>query len=219
VVFTLSTTWKDIILLETGEHIITSIEGEHEVPASRRPSAASDATIAITFSLLPRKNGHMVFTNRRIFFVEKRGFKTKTYAVVLDIRYEDIIGVSAGGTISKHLAITDKAEEEHRFHFYAKTPAELVPYIKQLIDSRQAEIEKEKTRERIQIIVDFSFLKSVMQKGGVILQTIVCPFCGASVQTPDTGNVFKCSYCRKDIYALDVFQKIRELIRESANLS
>jgi len=131
---------------------------------------------------------------------------TETYAVVLDIRYEDIIGMSTGGIIFKHLSVTDKTDEEHRFQFYRKTPVELVPYIKQLMDIRQEEIEKEKAKERIQIIADFSFLKSVMQKGGIILQAISCPFCGASVPLPETGKVFKCNYCNKDIYVVDVFR-------------
>ena len=199
----LSAGWRDIVRLEKGEQVIASLEGEYEPPVSRRTPSRPD------------KVGHMFFTDRRIFFVEKRGFFTETYAVVLDIRYEDIIGMSTGGTLLKHLSITDKTDEEHRFHLYLGTPTELIPYIKQFIDARQEEIERKKAKEQIQIVADFSFLKSVMEKGGVILQTISCPFCGASASIPETGTVFKCNYCNKEIYAVDVFQKIKELVGES----
>ncbi len=195
----LSAGWEDVVRLEKGEQVIASLEGEYERLVSRRTPSE------------PNRVGYMVFTDRRIFFVEKRGFFTETYAVVLDIRYEDIIGMSTGGTLLKHLSITDKTDEEHRFHLYVGTPTELIPYIKQFIDARREEIEK----GQIQIIADFSFLKSVMEKGGVILQTISCPFCGASVSIPETGKVFKCDYCNKEIYAVDVFQEIKELVGKS----
>ena len=209
----LSASWEDIIHIEKGEQIIASLEGEHELPASRRPPARSGG--GFTVSLSANKVGYIVFTNRRIFFVEKRGVFTETYAVVLDIRYEDIIGVSTGGTLLRHLSITDKNDEEHRFHLYRGTPTELIPYIKQFMDARQEEIEEEKAKERVQIVADFSFLKSVMEKGRIVLQVISCPFCGASVPIPETGKVFKCNYCKKDIYAVDVFKKIKELMSES----
>ena len=199
----LSAGWEDIVRLEKGEQVIASLEGEYEHLVSRRTPSG------------PNRAGYMVFTDRRIFFVEKRGLFTETYAVVLDIRYEDIIGMSTGGTLLKHLSITDKTDDEHRFHLYIGTPTELIPYIKQLIDARHEEIERKKVKEQIQIIADFSFLKSVMEKGGVILRTISCPFCGASVSIPETGKAFKCDYCNREIYAVDVFQKIKQLVGKS----
>ena len=206
----LSASWEDAIRLERGEQILTSVWGKYELPASKRPPVRSDATF--TISIPESKNGYMVFTNRRIFFVEKRGIFTETYATILDIRYEDIIGLSTGGIIFEHLSITDKTDEEHKFQFDEKKPDELISYIKQLMDARQEEIEKEKTREKVQVIADFSFLKSAMQKGGVVLQAISCPYCGANVPIPETGQVFKCDYCKKDVYAVDVFKKIKELM-------
>jgi len=212
----LSASWENVIRLERGEKVIASLKAEYELPASRRPPEGSGAAFTISLSSIS-KDGHMVFTNRRIFFVEKRGFFTETHAVVLDIRYEDVIGMSTGGILIKHLSITDKNDEEHKFHLDTGTPAELIPCIKQFMDARQEEIEKEKAKERVQIVADFSFLKSIMEKGGIVLQTISCPFCGASVPIPETGNVFKCNYCNKDIYATDVFKKIKELIGEGTS--
>jgi len=61
-------------------------------------------------------------------------------------------------------------------------------------------------------VLDFSFLKAEMEKGGIVVQTIKCPSCNASVQLPETGTVFKCQYCGNAILAQDLFQKMKGLI-------
>ncbi|MBU0684413.1 MAG: Zn-ribbon-containing protein [Candidatus Thermoplasmatota archaeon] len=80
------------------------------------------------------------------------------------------------------------------------------------IASRRAEIEEEKRKSKIQYVVDFSFLKAQMERGGISLQSIKCPSCGASVQLPTQGSYFKCSYCASLIQSQDVFDRMKGLL-------
>jgi hypothetical protein len=50
-----------------------------------------------------------------------------------------------------------------------------------LVQERLHEIEREKQKARIQYVLDFSFLKAEMERGGVVVQIIRCPSCGAGI--------------------------------------
>jgi len=73
-------------------------------------------------------------------------------------------------------------------------------------------LEEEKKKSRIQYVLDFSFLKNEMEKGGVVLQQIKCPNCGAAIKLPTEGNAITCQYCQGTIYAQDIFEKMKGLI-------
>ena len=81
------------------------------------------------------------------------------------------------------------------------------------ISSRRIEIEEEKRKSRIQYVVDFSFLKAQMERGGISLESIKCPSCGASVHLPAQGSYFKCAYCGSLIHSHDVFERMKGLLQ------
>ncbi len=64
----------------------------------------------------------------------------------------------------------------------------------------------------MQLVLDFSSLKEQMAKGGLVVQTIKCPTCGASVDLPSNGNTTKCQYCQSTIYAADLFEKLKVML-------
>ncbi len=72
--------------------------------------------------------------------------------------------------------------------------------------------EEEKKKERIQVVLDFSFLKHQLEKGGITLTTIKCPNCSGDVQIPEHGDIFKCQYCGSKVKAVDIFERMKGLI-------
>jgi len=46
-----------------------------------------------------------------------------------------------------------------------------------------------------------------------------CPACGANIALPSEGNRTECSYCGSAVFAVDIFEKIRELISSASGSS
>jgi hypothetical protein len=75
----------------------------------------------------------------------------------------------------------------------------------------KARMENEK--ECVQIIIDFSSLKEVMAKGGIVMTSYKCPECNCKLDVPEAGKVLVCSYCSTPIKPVDIFEKIKSLIQ------
>ncbi len=72
--------------------------------------------------------------------------------------------------------------------------------------------EKKQQLNSIQIVLDFSSLKDVMSKGGLVMSTYKCPNCNGMVNIPEAGKVLVCNYCGTPIKPVDIFEKIKTLI-------
>ena len=70
----------------------------------------------------------------------------------------------------------------------------------------------EMEKRNVQIILDFSSLKDVMSKGGVIMTAYNCPKCNGMVDLPESGKILICKYCGTPIKPVDIFEKIKSLI-------
>lgn len=86
------------------------------------------------------------------------------------------------------------------------------PLVMKAIEERRKEIESQRRKERVQVVLNFSSLKDYMQKGGLMMQTFRCSHCSAPVEFPEKGKTTKCDHCGTRIYARDIFEKIKELI-------
>lgn len=84
-----------------------------------------------------------------------------------------------------------------------------------LIDNYHEEREKERSRMGTQVLMDFSFLKDILERGGIIIQSTKCPNCGDAVKFPEGGTMVRCTYCGSDLQAYDVLQRLRSIIQES----
>jgi hypothetical protein len=73
--------------------------------------------------------------------------------------------------------------------------------------------EMEKDKGNVQIILDFSSLKDVMSKGGLVMTTYKCPNCSGMVDIPEAGKVLMCKYCGSPIKPVDISEKIKTLIQ------
>lgn len=73
--------------------------------------------------------------------------------------------------------------------------------------------EMNKDKANVQIILDFSSLKDVMAKGGVVMTTYKCPNCNGAVKIPEAGKVLMCEYCGTLIKPVDIFDKIKSFVQ------
>lgn len=90
-------------------------------------------------------------------------------------------------------------------------PEQLIEILNENIKEKHKQ--DEMRQSNVQLVLDFSFLKSSMEKGGVIISQIKCPSCGSAITLPTSGVSGKCAYCGMEYYAQDVFEKIKDLIK------
>jgi len=161
-----------------------------------------------------RKNGYLVLTTQRLLFLEEHGVFGKSYHQVLAIPLMKVGGISIGGSLSPFVSIADDVQT-HIFHVYGIGKNEFEPFRSLILDGcrrRKEELEAEKKKERVQVVLDFSWLRDYMEKGGLFLQKTKCPNCGAPIALPTAGNQIKCDHCASTIYAQDIFEKVKSLI-------
>ncbi len=167
------------------------------------------------------QSGALLLTSRRLIWLNVRQTGVWkpiiSYQVSYEILLENIKGISGetgdsgNWQLPKNVSIVDNQSEKNlnlQFAFL-----ELIkPTMDTAIRIRRDEIEAEKKKEKVHIMLDFSFLKTIMEKGGLVMQVLKCPECGASAEFPKSGNATQCSHCGKTIYAQDVFEKVKNLI-------
>jgi DNA-directed RNA polymerase subunit RPC12/RpoP len=198
--------WFSSIILEPGETVLKSWRGDHEV-------SAMVTVRGIPQQAKTRKSGYLVLTNRKILFVEERGFFQTSYHVSITIKLEDIEGISMGGVVSKYVSLSDE-HGENIFHLGGVSNEQLFASFKDLIEKQIEERRKELEAEKNKVIVniDFEELKQYMERGGLTLKTFKCPQCSAPLSLPDSGNSVKCPYCGSTVLANDVFERVKMLI-------
>lgn len=71
---------------------------------------------------------------------------------------------------------------------------------------------KEKQREHVQVVLDFSSIRDTLSKGGVGVSSLKCPQCSGPLELPETGKQTNCKYCEASIRPVDIFDKIKSII-------
>jgi len=169
--------------------------------------------------------GNLLLTNRRLLWVEEhvttRGFIFTTTETSWLVKYEFPLdgikgitgstGDSQGWASPTEIHVVDK-KGEHVFKLYYAFWELFKPAVESAVSLRQDEMERERRQDKVQVMLDFSFLKKYMEDGGLAMQALKCPECGASVKFPDAGSQTVCGHCGANIHANDVFKKIRDLI-------
>lgn len=155
-------------------------------------------------------------TSKRLIFEHESGIFTKRVYVTLDLPLEAVSSVTVEGMLGKKLVVYAKkgfvSDFPVRLDFSVNEPTLWQGRITAAASAKTRSIETEKRRERVQIVLDFSSLKECMAKGGLVLQTMKCPECGAPIKMPDSGNQTGCEHCGYTVLAQDIFDKIRSLI-------
>jgi ribosomal protein S27E len=203
------------VIIDKSESILNLWTGNRQIKNDQAPVSPAQKRAMIL------QIGALLLTSRRLIWLEKRRmgvWKPQiTYQVALDMPLEDIKGVSAESGDSGNWESAKKVsivtnDGETTFNLQNAFQELLKPMIECAIKMRIDENEAERKRDKIHVMLDFSFLKSVMEKGGLVMQVLKCPECGATVDFPKSGNETKCNHCGKTIYAQDVFEKVKGLI-------
>lgn len=202
------------IIIDKSEFILNIWTGNRHILNDKAPVGPARQKMLIQI-------GALLLTSRRLIWLERRRlgvWKPQiTYQVSLDMPLEDVKGVSAESGDSGNWESAKKVsivtnDGEKTFNLQNAFQELLRPMIESAIKTRRDENEAERKRDKIHVMLDFSFLKSIMEKGGLMMQVLKCPECGATVDFPKTGNEIKCIHCGKTIYAQDVFEKVKGLI-------
>ncbi len=166
-----------------------------------------------------RSEGAFIMTTRRIIYLQLR-FYPITVGQPNDYSFECPLPVISG-------VIQSPAARNGLIIYFGKSEVEIFLFptsgynfpidvtlraLLQLREQRIAEIKKMNERERVQVVMDFSWLSEYMNKGGVVLKTYKCPACGAATEIPQEGKLAKCNFCKTSFYAEDVFKKMKDLI-------
>jgi len=174
----------------------------------------------------------VIGTTRRMIILVRKGFIETHYELLESIDYEKIKGLTAKTWDYAGYSKTDvvfnfeAGEAMNRLELWdlrLLDPLSLsiggdvdIAELKQETWARQKRCAEQKEQERrqdkVQLVLDFSSLKEQMDKGGLVVQTIKCPTCGASVDLPSNGNTTKCKYCHSTIYAADLFEKLKAML-------
>ncbi len=116
----------------------------------------------------------------------------------------------AHGFVFKRITVSDRTGE-YRFGINS-TLSRFRNLVDEALTKRKEAIDEKRKRERVHVLIDFSFLKNYMKKGGLTLATLKCPECNAPLKMPKVGTEVECKYCNNTIYAQDIFKKVKDLI-------
>jgi hypothetical protein len=192
-------TISDLFVKKNKETVLHKWQGHHETlkAGSRHP-------------IIIWRSGYLILTTQRILWIDRCFNGTWSirisHKVGREIPLEHVKSISGESgdsvrwrnTESKpnDIVIVDNSGENVFTLGYA-----FIELIKDMtetaISSRCEEIEAEKKKERMHLAIDVSSLKSILDKGGVELQTLDCPECGAAIAFPKNGNHSTCAHCGK----------------------
>ena len=202
------------IIMENEEVVLHGWEGDQIV---REVIVAQGRSVTRETAQL----GALLLTTRRLVWLEKRQTgiwkPVVSYQVAHETYLENVKGISgdSGDSSSwlqpKKVSIVDDTGE-NTFNLKYAFLELFKPMIENAIKTRRDEIDAEKRKDKVHFMLDFSFLKTFMEKGGLVMQVLKCPECGATVDFPKSGNETNCSHCGKAIYAQDIFEKVKGLI-------
>lgn len=168
-------------------------------------------------------DGVLLLTDRRTIFLRKTregsSNKLAMYQVLFETPLETIKGISGEsangdefdyGSLKETVINANNIEQRYRL---TRASIELVkPLIENAINARKEQIDSERKKEKIHVMLDFSFLRTYMEKGGLLLQTVKCPHCNAPISLPKSGNTTTCEHCGREIFAQDIYDIIKKLI-------
>ena len=96
---------------------------------------------------------------------------------------------------------------------YAKLE-ERVSAMAQSVYNELSEIHQARVRPMVtHITVNFAEIIRAARGKGIILDNIECPYCKAPLSIPKTGESVQCSHCGKTVYATNVFEALRNLLK------
>ena len=182
--------WRDFLPLKDGEYVVHSWGFE-------------DGVLALT-------------NHRLVHLIGDRIFRTRHYEVKKDILLESIKGIERkGGFLTPNIIIyTNEGKHSFKGILTLEKPKNksIAEHFKEKVMEQMKERKQELERKKIPVVIDFSFLKTYIEKGGIVLTTLKCPHCSAPIKMPKGGAETLCEHCGSTVYAQDIFEKVKKLI-------
>ena len=206
---------SEAVITEKGEKTLHQWNGIREL---REKKVVQGNTVETTKQLY----GTLLLSTQRLCWLSKRerGLLKKVVSllVMYEIPLEEIKGISGEtgdssdwNIVYKKISVVD-GKGENIFKLSHAFLELFKPLLENAIEIRMKEIAKEKKKQRLHVMLDFSFLKTYMEKGGLVMKILKCPECGGKIEFPKSGTETKCNHCGNTIYAEDVFEKVKSLL-------
>lgn len=206
------------VILDSDEELLHQWSGFREILENRVVNG-NNKNIVIP------ESGVLLLSNQKLYWIQVRESgifkKTQTHLVVYDLNLEKIKGISGETgdsktwvmslSIPKTFSVVDE-KCETRFRLQFALLETFKPIIEMAAKIRKTQIKKEKKKERLHFMLDFTFLKKYMENGGLVMNVLKCPHCNGKVTFPEDGTRIKCTYCGNEILAQDIFEKVKSII-------
>jgi len=179
--------WRDYVSLEKGEYIVV----DWKIGAK----------------------GKFVLTDRRLIFLEAQipFIRIKSYEVKKEFPLEDIRHIAYEAKLFSFSPSGTMIYTKDDKHFFEGSVI-MFPKFREKVLQQVKERRQELDRNKMPVVIDFSFLKTFIEKGGIVLTASKCPNCSAPIKMPKNGTETVCDHCGSTIYAQDVFEKVKTLI-------
>jgi len=181
--------WQKSIILDTGEQVVHSWEGDYEKPYKSMNGDFQLITLGghrgrkyREKEEAKRKKGVLVLTNQRLLWFEQRGLLGKSYHALFEIFLRSLKGISMGGRLRKYVSITDE-NIEYKLHLNGIGEKELEPFkdmilrqvekVKGTVTKESAVTQKEVIAKEV-VMIPCDYCRSLMPQTSTF-----CPNCGA----------------------------------------
>lgn len=137
-------------------------------------------------------------------------------AVVILIGVLPFVWVSRTGSSRLKMGLDIRAKAKSEVEWAEAQLGVKLGELAKVIVSELSELHEQMLHPRqvnLNVNMDFSWLRTEMEKGGLLLTTVKCPQCGGKLELPKSGDLVSCKYCGSVIHAVDVFDKLKTLLK------
>ncbi len=143
----------------------------------------------------------LVITNQRLLIYGNEDWE----------RLEDTpLSTLKGVSVVKNFLAKGKAFPAIKLYLHSETVLITIAKIRpnlspsSIVDSILTLRIKERLRTEMSSYRDFSWLSSLIERGGVMVTSVNCPSCGAGLDIPRNGVYAKCTFCGRTAHVAEV---------------
>lgn len=196
---------------------------EQDLSPKTRVQIGAEATkIDQAWELQNGCKSHELFAQnlgKGVFFAGVIGIFTMIIAITLESWVAAVIGLMFLGAI--YLLYKQYRTKKKKAEHFRSEADELWALILEDVDQLSkvvladlSSVYEARVRPTVKhFAVDFATIIKVAKGGGLILDKVECPYCRAAVDLPDSGVSFKCPYCGKTIRAINIFDKLNDILK------
>lgn len=209
------------ISLEIDEEVVWSWPGSSWV---RMPSPLQSMVGQVVPIQFTQHNGQLFLTNERLIWVQQGMFN-------FEVPLEDLTSFAAATSYqgSSQSCVVLRSSRRNvdawlsLWLWYGKSMnvevardnrafSKVQGIIFRQQQRKRERIHKEKQRDHVQVVLDFSSIRDTLSKGGVVISSLKCPQCSGPLELPEEGKQTTCKYCGASIRPVDIFDKIKNLV-------